>query len=173
MRRIYLQNPGKLRQQAKENGYLFFLFRNLIDPERVLEVRHQILDVCRNHGWLMDGSELTAGIAKPDIQVVESKDPRWQAFYDDVQKIRDFHALALEPPLIRAFEVLFGEQVLPHSRNICRLVFPNTDTHSTASTPGQLLHRGIGRDMDSLDSKWRLFRGTRWTCCRLRIAQTR
>ncbi|MDE2724311.1 MAG: phytanoyl-CoA dioxygenase family protein, partial [Gemmatimonadota bacterium] len=115
--------------QAKENGYLFF--RNLLDPERVIEVRHQILSICRDHGWLMDGSEVTEGIANPDIQVVESKDPRWQAFYDDVLKIRDFHALALEAPLIRAFEVLFGEHVLPHSRNICRLVFPDTDTHST------------------------------------------
>ena len=124
-----LKYPNKLRQQAKENGYLFF--RNLLDPERVIEVRHQILDVCRDHGWLAEGSELTEGIANPDIQVVESRDPRWQAFYGDVLKMRDFHALALEPPLIRAFEVLFGEHVLPHSRNICRLVFPNTDTHST------------------------------------------
>ena len=125
-----LQNPTKLRLQAKENGYLFF--RNLLDPECVLEGSASKFSAsARDHGWLADGSELTAGIANLDIQVVESRDPRWQAFYEDVLKIRDFHALALEPPLIRAFEVLFGEQVLPHSRNICRLVFPNTHTHST------------------------------------------
>ena len=166
-----LQDPETLRRQAQENGYLFF--RNLLDPERVIEVRHQILSICRDHGWLMDGSEVTEGIANPDIQVVESKDPRWQAFYDDVLKIRDFHALALEPPLIRAFEVLFGEQVLPHSRNICRLVFPDTDTHST---PPHQDNYFIGGS----DETWTAWipcgdcpRRTRWTCRRPRITSTR
>ncbi len=49
----------------------------------------------------------------------------------DLQRVRDFHALALDPAIINALEVLFGESVLPHSRNICRVVFPDTATHST------------------------------------------
>ena len=124
-----LANPGKLRQRAKEDGCLFF--RGLFDPERVLAVRRQVLEVCREHGWLADESNLIDGIANPGIRVGESGIPSWQAFYDDVQRIRDFHALALEPAIIRMFEALFGESVLAHSRNICRLVFPDMNTHST------------------------------------------
>ena len=57
-----LQNPKKLRQQAKENGYLFF--RRLLDPARVLEARRQILGVCRDHGWLADGFRTDSGHCK-------------------------------------------------------------------------------------------------------------
>ena len=71
------------------------------------------------------------GVAHPDTRVFESDDPRWQAFYDDVQRMRDFHGLALDPALTGMFEALFGEPVLAHSRNICRLVFPDLNTHST------------------------------------------
>ena len=72
-----------------------------------------------------------------------------------------FHALALDPAMIGMLEVLFGEQVLTHSRNICRLVFPDMNAHSTPPHQGQLLHRWIGRDVDGLDTAGRLSRGTR------------
>ena len=124
-----LANPKELRQQAKKDGCLFF--RGLFDPECVLEVRRQVLEVCREHGWLADESDLMEGIANPGIRVGESGVPRWQAFYEDLLRVRDFHALALEPAIIRMFEALFGESVLAHSRNICRVVFPDMNTHST------------------------------------------
>ena len=124
-----LGSPDELRQRAAEHGCLFF--RGLLDPARVLEVRRQILEVCREHGWLAAGPDLMDGVAHPGTRVFESDDPRWQALYDDVQRMRDFHALALEPALIGMFEALFGEPVLAHSRNICRLVFPDLNTHST------------------------------------------
>ncbi len=124
-----LASPAELRQRAKEDGCLFF--RGLLDPARVLEVRKQILDVCGKHGWLTAGSDPIDGIASPAIRVGESGDPRWQTFYEDVQRVRDFHALALDPQMIQMLEILFGEPVLAHSRNICRLVFPDMNTHST------------------------------------------
>lgn len=124
-----LTRPDKIRQRAKEDGYLYF--RELLDPARVLEVRKQVLGVCLEHGWLEEGSNIMEGIATPEIRVGETNDPLWQAFYKDVQKIRDFHALALEPKIIQLFKILFEESVLAHSRNICRLVFPNMETYST------------------------------------------
>ena len=124
-----LRHPDELRQRAAEHGCLFF--RRLLDPARVMEVRRHVLGVCREHGWLAPDSDLMAGIANPGISVFEGDDPRWQAFYDDVQRIYDFHALALDPAVIGMLEVLFGEPVLAHSRNICRLVFPDTNAHST------------------------------------------
>ena len=124
-----LNDPIGLRERASGEGALFF--RGLLDRGCVLNVRRQILDVCASHGWVDPGSDPMKGIANPGMTVAESRDPLWQAFYNDVQKLRDFHALALNPSLIGALEVLFGESVLPHSRNICRLVFPGSAKFST------------------------------------------
>ncbi|MBS10645.1 MAG: phytanoyl-CoA dioxygenase [Gemmatimonadetes bacterium] len=124
-----LEEPEWLREKAEEEGLLFF--RGLLDPKTVSDVRSQVLAVCDAHGWLVEGTDPEAAVANQDAMVVESRDPRWQDFYCDIQKVRDFHALALEPAILNAFETLFGEPVLPHSRNICRVVFPNSSVHST------------------------------------------
>ncbi|HAA78706.1 TPA: phytanoyl-CoA dioxygenase [Candidatus Latescibacteria bacterium] len=124
-----LEEPERLREKAEEEGLLFF--RGLLDPKTVSDVRSQVLAVCDAHGWLVEGTDPKAAVANQDAMVVESRDPRWQDFYCDIQKVRDFHALALEPAILNAFETLFGEPVLPHSRNICRVVFPNSSVHST------------------------------------------
>ena len=124
-----LNHPEELRRIAAENGYLYFA--GLLSPSKVNSVRSQILSVCDKHGWIKEGTDHREGMANTDIFVVESTDPKWLAFYNDLQKLRDFHDLALDENLIRVFEVLFGERVLPHSRNICRLVFPDSALHST------------------------------------------
>lgn len=124
-----LNQPEKLRRIGAESGYLFFA--GLLPPHKVNNVRNKILAVCDNHGWIKQGSDYKKGISTPELLVAEGQDPRWQAFYNDVLKIRDFHDLALDENLIYVFKVLFGESVLPHSRNICRLVFPNAALYST------------------------------------------
>ena len=124
-----LNQPTELHRQATEDGYLFF--SNLLDSAKVLNLRQQIMAICEKHGWTQAGTDCMEGLANPELLVVEGGDPRWQEFYGDVQKLRDFHQLALDENIIRAFDILFGETVLPHSRNICRLVFPNSSSHST------------------------------------------
>jgi len=124
-----LKEPDALRSKAKDEGLLFF--RGLLDPDKVNALRSQILAVCAAHGWIKEGTSPDDAIANQDAMVVESRDPKWQAFYNDLQEVRDFHALALDPRIVKALEVVFGESVLPHSRNICRLVFPNSASHST------------------------------------------
>ena len=124
-----LHQPEDLRRQAAEDGYLFF--SGLLDSTRVFNMRRQILSICAHHGWTKEETASMEGIANPNLMVVEGGDPRWKAFYQDVQTLRDFHQLALDDNLIRVLEVLFGEPVLPHSRNICRLVFPNSGSHTT------------------------------------------
>ena len=124
-----LDIPGQLQDRADAEGYLFF--KDLLDPDPLLSLRRQILEICRDHGWLREGTPLMDGIAHPDVSITESKAPGWQAFYCDVQKCRDFHALALHPSITGMLEALFGEPVLPHSRNILRLMFPHTARFST------------------------------------------
>ena len=88
-----LNQPEELRRIGEENGYLFFT--GLLSPSKVDNVRAQILSVCDKHGWVKEGTDYKEGLANPDVLVVEGKDPRWIALYNDVLKIRDFHNLPL------------------------------------------------------------------------------
>ena len=124
-----LDQPTELQRQASQDGYLFF--SDLLDFKKVLNLRRKVMSICEKHGWTQSGTNCIEGLANPDSLVVEGGDPRWQDFYVDVQKLSEFHQLALDENIIRVFEILFGEKVLPHSRNICRLVFPNSSSHST------------------------------------------
>ncbi len=124
-----LNLPEELRVRAAEQGYLFF--RGLLDPALVFDLRRQILEVCGKHGWLDQEAPLMDGISRDGSLFIEGHSPGWIAFYTDVQRLRAFNSLALDPALMAMFETLFGEPVLPHSRNICRVIFPNALTHTT------------------------------------------
>lgn len=124
-----LDQPIQLQRQASQNGYSFF--SDLLDSAKVLNLRQKVMSICEKHGWIQSGTDCIEGLANPDLLVVEDGDPRWQDFYVDVQRLPEFHQLAPDENIIRVFEILFGEKVLPHSRNICRLVFPNSSSHST------------------------------------------
>ena len=124
-----LDAPEALRERAAEQGYLFF--RSLLDSESVLDLRRQILEVCQQHGWLDDDAPLMDGIARDGELFIEGNAPEWIAFYIDVQRLRAFNSLALHPAIMAMFATLFGEEALPHSRNICRVIFPNALTHTT------------------------------------------
>jgi ectoine hydroxylase-related dioxygenase (phytanoyl-CoA dioxygenase family) len=124
-----LSQPETLRAQAKKTGYLFF--KGLLPETPLLALRRQIMKICQRHGWLAAHTQPMDGIAKPDFAIIESQDPRWQAFYCEVLKLPNFHALALHPAMLGALETLFGEAPLAHSRNICRLIFPDSAHYST------------------------------------------
>ena len=140
-----LTEPTALRSRANELGYLFF--PGLLATEPILSVRRQILEICQNHGWIQPDTNIDAGIAVDDDVIIESTgDPRWQAFYNDAQRLRDFHALALSQPILDTLAVLFGEPVLAHPRNILRVIFPRSATYTT---PPHQDHFYIGGSRDT------------------------
>ena len=55
-----LDQPEKLREQARQDGYLFF--RGLIDADSIYEVRKDFLEICHRHGWAEGGETLMDGI---------------------------------------------------------------------------------------------------------------
>lgn len=141
---VLLDDPAALQQRAREDGYLFF--RGLLPEEALREVRRQVLELCREHGWLDPEAPLMAGIRAEGLHVVEGSDPRWVAFYREVLKLRDFHALAQHPSLLGALGRAFAEPVLAHSRNICRVMFP---TSAEFTTPPHQDHLYIGGTPDT------------------------
>ena len=141
----YLDNPVALQKLAQDEGYLFF--RGLLDKETLQALRREILLLCHQHGWLDPDWPLMDGIAKPGHAVVEgANNPEWCAFYQELLRMRSFHALAMNSRLTQALSTVFGEPALPHSRNICRVVFPGT---SRFTTPPHQDHWYIGGTKDS------------------------
>ena len=127
--RDLIEQPDALQERARRDGYLFF--PRLVEPTEVLQVRHDVLQIARTHGFLDQDAPLEDGIAREGFVQIESSTPQWKAFYVDVLRNRAFHALAQAPLLLRALEVLFAEPVLAHSRNICRAIFPNATQYTT------------------------------------------
>ena len=124
-----LDNPQSLQDRAKKDGYLFF--KNRLPVDEVQNLRDQILKIAHKHGWLHPTADISQGIGAPEAPRYQEKAGNGEYFYQDVQRCRDFHALALHPRIIRPLEILFGEPVLPHSRNILRLLMPNSARYST------------------------------------------
>ena len=120
-----LAEPIALRAQADRDGYLFF--RGLLPAEVVLDLRQQFLRVLDQFGWLRKDQDLTSGLVDP---VAVGNLESWggtgvsQAAYRAIQELELFHRLPHHPKLIRMYETFFGRAVLPHPRNIARLMVP-------------------------------------------------
>ena len=127
-----LDDPQALRAQADVDGYLFF--KGLLDPTPIWSLRHQILEICAKHGFLEPGVPIEKAQARAGFCVVESsEDPVYQNYYCDIQKLRDFHALAHDPDLIRARSIFFDDEVTPHPLVILRTIFPKATQHTTGA----------------------------------------
>ena len=148
-----LDDPARLRSAAAERGYLFF--RGLLPAEAVLEVRHDVLRVMRDHGALADGSALEAGIAKPGL-VLEGSIPtaQYRAYYNKVLSVHSFNALPHHPRITAVVEQLVGEAVLVHPRHICPRDLPGTGDVQDPSPPGSFLGRRHAGYLDRYGCRW-------------------
>ncbi len=129
-------DPAALRERAEDLGYLFF--RGLLPRPRVLDVRRRILGVVRDHGWLLDGTDVMAGLA--DIAAFSAVPAADAAFcgsgvplaaYQDVQRLREFHALGHSPELLALYRELIGHDVVRLPMSIARVMVPGPGTAPT------------------------------------------
>lgn len=133
-----LSDPKKLRAKAKKEGYLFF--RALLDADKLLQVRLQILELLQKRNLLDRNYPIMEGIAEPNA-VNSLPDDSVRGFgvpadlYREVQKLEAFHALAHEPAILEVYRALFETEVFPHPRNIARIMLPHNSV--TATPPHQ------------------------------------
>jgi hypothetical protein len=123
-----LGHPEALRARMEWDGCLFF--RGLVDTAALLEVRRDILELCREEGWLAEGSALMDSVAAPGLRHVEPE-PDFMKVYERVMKLESFHALAHDPAMLAMYRDLIGETVLVHPRNIARIIFPQNTQYTT------------------------------------------
>lgn len=118
----------QIRDRARAQGYMFF--RGLVPKEAVQSVREGVLEACQEEGWLAPGTNVGEGIAAEGLRIVEGQ-PEFFNVYDRIQKLQSFHQLPLHPNIVKVYRAIFQEEVLVHSRNICRVFFPDTQEYST------------------------------------------
>lgn len=132
-----LEKPEQLRDRADRDGFLYL--RHFLPREPLLELRRQILEIVRRHGWLKAGTELMDGIADREaVAASDARDPSLRAIgipaaaYRDIQCLELFHTLPHHPKLLALYRTLWGSEVLPHPRHIARVLLP---APSFAATP--------------------------------------
>ena len=116
-----LNQPQILRQRLEADGYLFL--RNLLEPETLLNVRRQFLEICRKHGWLLNGGDIMEGRGRADAY---SGYFEFTPVYADIQLLEDFHALPHHPKIVNTLAAVLGGTIFPHPRNISRITLPGS-----------------------------------------------
>ncbi len=119
-----------LRARMQEDGYLFF--RGLAPADEVLAVRRDVLEFCREAGWLDPGSDLMEAVAAPGVGPFSEGHPDYMPVYRKVLKAPRFHDFPAHPALMAIAAKLLGTEPFVQPRRIGRITFPN---HTVATTP--------------------------------------
>lgn len=123
-----LHDTQELRDRLQQNGYLFF--RGLLNRERLLKLRREMLTVMQAGGWLLNGTDPIDGIANPDARSTEG-DPGYTDVYHQVYKLESFHRIAHCSEIIKLLERIRGCAMMPQPQKVARLWFPRYTEHTT------------------------------------------
>jgi ectoine hydroxylase-related dioxygenase (phytanoyl-CoA dioxygenase family) len=135
-----------LRERLDEDGYLYV--RGLLDPERVMGVRGEILPILAEHGWIAGGKRLER--ARATSTPWREGDDEYFEVYDEVQKLESFHSLAHDEGLLSVMQAVLGDSAFPHPLKVARLVFPSNPTVTTPPHQDFLNNQGT----PSLTATW-------------------
>ncbi len=123
-----MEDADALRERIDDEGYLFF--KQLQRPEKLLELRQQMLTVMQEGGWLIAGTDPLDGIADVSQQCTEG-DVEYSDVYHQVYRLEAFHRSAHWPEVMEIMAKVAGKPVLPHPHKVARLWFPQYTAHTT------------------------------------------
>jgi ectoine hydroxylase-related dioxygenase (phytanoyl-CoA dioxygenase family) len=133
-------NMFALRDAMNETGYLFF--RGLLPAEDVLAVRHEVLQLCSEAGWLDPSRAIDEGIAAPGQEPLKEGMPEYMEVYRKVLKLPSFHDFPTHPLLMNIARQLIDGEVLVHPRRIGRITFPHFESAATPPHQDHFYIRG-------------------------------
>ena len=123
-----MNDSGELRRRILDEGYLFF--KKLQSPDKLANLRREMLTVIQQGGWLVAGTDPMDGIADISRQCTEG-DVEYTDVYHEVYKLESFHRSAHEPEVLDIMAKVIGKPVLPHPQKIARIWFPKYTAHTT------------------------------------------
>jgi ectoine hydroxylase-related dioxygenase (phytanoyl-CoA dioxygenase family) len=134
-------DAAALGQAAAARGYLFF--RRLIDQGAVQELRRQVLEVCREFGWLAEGAPLMDGVHRPGIRL-GAYDDRWVEFQRRVVVLPAFMAVGEHPAILGVLGRLFGGPAEGGCGQTCRVLSPGAPEFTTPPHQDRFYVRAAG-----------------------------
>lgn len=123
-----MHDGDELQRRLADEGYLFF--KQLQDPDKMMELRLDINTVLQEGGWLLPGTDPMNGIADVD-RVCTEGDEGYTDVYHKVYALESFHRSAHLPEIVDMIARIAGKPVLPHPQKIARLWFPQYTEHTT------------------------------------------
>ena len=148
-----ISDPVELRRRIADEGYLFF--KQLQNPDRLRELRREMMTMIQHVGWLLPDTDPCDGIADISKQCTEG-DQEYTDGYKEVYKLEAFHRAAHWPEVTTMIEKIMGRPIMPHPHQIARIWFPKYTEHTTPTHPGlRPLSRKL-RDADQLGADRRL-----------------
>ncbi|MEM7139516.1 MAG: phytanoyl-CoA dioxygenase family protein [Actinomycetota bacterium] len=126
-----IDDSATLREILAADGYLYL--PGVLDPQKVLDLRRDVVGVLDAAGWFMPGSD--AMLAKTTMRPVREGDDEYFVGYDGIQRLEKFHTLAHDPALSAVMQAVLGPSAFPHPLKVARLVFP--DHHEISTPPHQ------------------------------------
>jgi hypothetical protein len=114
-------DAAALRGRADEDGYLFF--RDSLEQEAVLALRHEVLERCSRRGWLDPFAPVDEGRCLPWARLGASDDA-WVDLQRELHVLPEFAALRRAAFVLGVLERLFGEPPLDGQGDTCRLMSP-------------------------------------------------
>jgi ectoine hydroxylase-related dioxygenase (phytanoyl-CoA dioxygenase family) len=125
-----LADPARLREIMRQHGYLFL--KNVAPHEKILELRRDILKLCREAGWLQQtGDDLSARWSGTG-PFTEGDQP-YMDIYKQIIHLDSFKAVPDDPTLVAIMAKVVNGPVLIHRRKIGRITFPNNAAQTTGA----------------------------------------
>ncbi len=123
-----LGDHDALRDRLDTDGYLYL--RQVLDRDRIRELRRGILSVTEALGWTEAGA-LPAS-QRCIVAPLREEDDEFIQGYQQIQRLQTFHELGHDPALMAIMASVLGAGAFAHPLKIARLSFPD---HYEASTP--------------------------------------
>jgi ectoine hydroxylase-related dioxygenase (phytanoyl-CoA dioxygenase family) len=119
--------PDRLAERLRETGYL--LFRDILPPQPLRELRDQITGILSDVGWIEGGENRDRALVCTTPH--REGEPGFFDAYDPIMRLEAFHSLPHRPELLAVMREVLGESAFPHPLGVCRLVFPGYPEIST------------------------------------------
>ena len=123
-----LGHSALLREHIDEEGYLYF--SRLLDPELVLRLKRDIVNLLREHFIIEDNYKeepLWSGGPEPT-------EAEWMAVYERIAALDSFNDLAWCPAIVSVIEAICGESVRLWDQKLIRVIYPNPDQQEAGGT---------------------------------------
>ena len=123
-----VNDPTELQRRIADEGYLFF--KRLMNPDKVRELRYEMMSAIQRVGWLVAGADPMDGIADMNMRYTEG-DNEYSAGYAEVYKLENFHRSAHWAEFTNMAAQILGAPIMPFPQKVARIWFPKYTEHTT------------------------------------------